>query len=42
MTTRKHEVSEELRSSLLANYKKPEDLIGQDRLTWIGGRRDPR
>lgn len=32
MTTRKHEVPEELLSSLLANYKKPEDLIGQDGL----------
>ena len=32
MTTRKHEVPEELLSSLLANYKKPEDLIGEDGL----------
>ena len=32
MTTRKHEVPEELLSSLLASYKKPEDLIGQDGL----------
>jgi len=32
MTTRKHEVSEELLSSLLADYKKPEDLIGENGL----------
>jgi hypothetical protein len=29
MTTKKHEVPEELLSGLLANYKKPEDLIGE-------------
>jgi len=28
MTTRKHEVPDELLSNLLANYQKPEDLIG--------------
>lgn len=32
MTTRKHEVPDELLSSLLANYKKPEDLIGENGL----------
>ena len=32
MTTNKHEVSEELLSGLLANYKKPEDLIGENGL----------
>lgn len=32
MTTHKHEVPEELLSSLLANYKKPEDLIGENGL----------
>lgn len=32
MTPKKHEVSEELLSSLLANYKKPEDLIGENGL----------
>ena len=32
MTTKKHEVPEELLSSLLANYKKPEDLIGDNGL----------
>lgn len=32
MTTTKHEVPEELLSSLLANYKKPEDLIGENGL----------
>lgn len=32
MTTSKHEVPEELLSSLLANYKKPEDLIGENGL----------
>jgi len=32
MTTRKHDVPEELLSSLLANYKKPEDLIGENGL----------
>lgn len=30
MTTHKHEVPEELLSSLLASYKKPEDLIGDN------------
>jgi putative transposase len=29
MSTKKHEVPEELLSGLLANYKKPEDLIGK-------------
>jgi len=32
MTTKKHEVPEELLSGLLANYKKPEDLIGENGL----------
>jgi len=32
VTTSKHEVPEELLSSLLANYKKPEDLIGENGL----------
>lgn len=32
MTTSKHEVPEELLSSPLANYKKPEDLIGENGL----------
>jgi putative transposase len=32
MTTRKHEVPDELLSDLLANYKKPEDLIGENGL----------
>ena len=32
MTTKKHEVPEELLSSLLADYKKPEDLIGENGL----------
>lgn len=32
MSTRKHEVPDELLSSLLANYKKPEDLIGENGL----------
>jgi len=32
MTTRKHEVPDELLSSLLADYKKPEDLIGENGL----------
>jgi len=32
MTTKKHEVPEELLASLLANYKKPEDLIGENGL----------
>ena len=32
MTTRKHEVPEELLASLMANYKKPEDLIGENGL----------
>ena len=30
MTTKKHEVPEELLSGLLANYKKPGDLIGEN------------
>ena len=29
MSAKKHEVPEELLSGLLANYKKPEDLIGE-------------
>jgi putative transposase len=32
MSKRKHEVSDELLSSLMANYKKPEDLIGENGL----------
>lgn len=32
MSTNKHEVPEELLSGLLANYKKPEDLIGENGL----------
>ena len=28
MSTKKHEVPDELLSGLLANYQKPEDLIG--------------
>jgi len=32
MTTKKHDVSEELLASLLADYKKPEDLIGENGL----------
>lgn len=32
MTTRKHEVPEELLSALLGNYQKPEDLIGENGL----------
>lgn len=32
MTTRKHEIPDELLSNLLANYKKPEDLIGENGL----------
>jgi putative transposase len=32
MTTKKHEVPDELLSGLLANYKKPEDLIGENGL----------
>jgi len=32
MTIRKHDVPEELLSSLMANYKKPEDLIGENGL----------
>ena len=32
MTTKKHEVPQELLASLLANYKKPEDLIGENGL----------
>ena len=30
MSTKKHDVLEELLSGLLANYKKPEDLIGEN------------
>ena len=32
MSTKKHEVPEELLSGLLANYKKPDDLIGENGL----------
>jgi transposase-like protein len=32
MTIRKHEVPDELLSGLLANYRKPEDLIGENGL----------
>ena len=32
MTTKKHEVPKELLASLLADYKKPEDLIGENGL----------
>lgn len=32
MTTKKYEVPEELLSGLLAYYKKPEDLIGENGL----------
>ena len=32
MSTKKHKVPEELLSGLLANYKKPEDLIGENGL----------
>lgn len=32
MTPKKHDVFQELLSSLLANYKKPEDLIGENGL----------
>ena len=32
MSPRKHEVPDELLGSLLANYKKPEDLIGENGL----------
>jgi putative transposase len=32
MTSKKHEVPEELLANLLANYKKPEDLIGENGL----------
>lgn len=32
MSNRKHDVPEELLSSLLANYKKPEDLVGENGL----------
>jgi len=32
MSTKKHEVPEEPLSSLQANYKKPEDLIGDNGL----------
>src|SRR5574343_1753776 len=32
MSTKKHDVPEELLSGLLANYKKPEDLIGANGL----------
>jgi putative transposase len=28
MSTKKHDVAEELLSGLLANYKKPEDFLG--------------
>ena len=32
MSPRKHEVPDELLSSLLPNYQKPEDLIGENGL----------
>lgn len=32
MNARKHDVSNELLDGLLANYKKPEDLIGENGL----------
>ena len=32
MSTKKHEVPEELLAGLLADYKKPEDLIGENGL----------
>ena len=32
MSKKKHDVPEELLAGLLANYKKPEDLIGEDGL----------
>ena len=32
MSTKKHDVPEELLSGLLVNYKKPEDLIGENGL----------
>ena len=32
MSTKKHDVPEELLCGLLANYKKPEDLIGENGL----------
>jgi len=32
MTTKKHDVPEELLASLLADYMKPEDLIGENGL----------
>lgn len=32
MSSRKHEVPNELTSSLFANYKRPEDLIGESGL----------
>lgn len=32
MSPRKHEVPDELLSSLLANYQKPEDLVGENGL----------
>ena len=50
MNTKKHDVPEELVASLLADYKKPEDLIGENdavlreqvcnRLAWTGLRID--
>ncbi len=32
MSTKKHEVPEDLLAGLLSNYKKPEDLIGENGL----------
>ena len=32
MSTKKHDIPQELLSGLLANYKKPEDLIGENGL----------
>ena len=36
MNTKKHDVPEELLASLLGNYKKPEDLIGENGLRRLG------
>ena len=33
MSTKKHAVPEELLAGLLADYKKPEDLIGENVMT---------
>ena len=42
MTTKKHDVPEELLSGLLANYKKPEDLIGENGCEGAGHTESPR